>query len=93
MVKNYIQSDSFFISEVVIFAKKNLDIDFDRYGIYSIAFYKESNKTNEKYAENPSDIIEWHGSDLICTIEWRKGILGDIYLYQKGSLKEIRKVF
>jgi len=86
LVKGYIPNSENQLQEVKAFALKNRDSNFSSFNNYQIVFYKESKLTNEGYKEDESDLIEWHGNDIILTFNWSKGNLISIFQYNEGKI-------
>jgi hypothetical protein len=47
-------------------------------------FYKESAELDEHYLNNPNDMIEWHGEDLIYSFTWFNGKMTDYINHRNG---------
>jgi hypothetical protein len=94
IISNYregLAADSFVDS----FAKKNRDVNFDKYDGYGMVFYKESKFTNEEYvAKNPRSIDRYsQDHDLVYSYDWdKKGVLykakykNGVLIYPKNTI-------
>jgi len=85
LVKNYEPGNEHQLEEIKEFARKNVEPDFERYAVYAMDFYKESNKTNTDYRQTPSDLLDWHATDLIFTLYWNYGKFAIFHIYKDGK--------
>jgi hypothetical protein len=90
LVKNYDFGDSSQFMQLKNYAFEHLDSDYRNFGIYVIAFFKESVTTNEKYKQTRSDLIDYHSNDLVTDFYWHKGeyVTGKIYHEKKIFVKK-----
>lgn len=79
--KNYYDSLAHFASRY-----RFSDVDTSKFSMYSVEFFSHSDKTNEKYRESPSDLVLWHGKDLLFTIFWGKNNDPITQRYVKGEV-------
>jgi hypothetical protein len=86
LVKNYEAGNEQNFKEIKEFAERNLEQTYGHYAIYDILFYKESSKTNDDYKESPSDLLAWHGDDLIFSFTWSYGKFSYYNEYKNGKI-------
>lgn len=86
LVQNFELGNKQQFEEIKKFAEENLDKDYKQYAIYDICFYKESSKTNLNYRQTPSDLILWHGDDLVFDFAWSYGKSISYNAYKDGKV-------
>ena len=86
LVQNFELGNKQQFEEIKKFAEENLDKDYNHYAIYDIGFYKESPKTNLNYRQTPSDLILWHGDDLVFDFAWSYGKFISYNAYKEGKV-------
>ena len=81
---NYNCQDQY--KQIKKYAIDQLDSNFSNYDGYQIVFYTETAKTNKSFKENETDLIEWHGDDIIYTFTWSKGMFVGEFEYNNGKI-------
>jgi len=66
--------------------------DTSKCSIFSIYFYKESNRTNDGYIESESDLIDWHSKDLVFSKEWQDDKVVYIQRFKNGKVVDTSDV-
>lgn len=79
-------------NQVKSFVFNNLDNNYSLYNAYEVVVYRETRKTNELYRDKESDMIEWHGKDIIFTFDWVKGKYIGHFEYENGRIINKRPV-
>jgi len=86
VVQNFEFGNKQQFEELKEFAENNLDNDYNKFEGYAVGFYKESSRAPIDFKQTESDLILWHGSDLIYSFEWQNGKFLNYYEYKDGKI-------
>lgn len=86
MIEGYSRRDSIQFENVKGFIFKNLDSTYRNYDNYEVIVYRSAKDFNRNYKETSSNLIEWHGNNIVYTFGWSKGKYTGHYEYSNGKI-------
>lgn len=86
IIYNYDTNDSSQISYVKKFAIQQLDLGYENFSSFNIIFYKQSANLKLNFRQTESDILLWHGNDIVFTFQWLNGKFGFYNDYVNGRI-------
>jgi predicted phosphodiesterase len=91
IVNNFQEGSKEQIKQIDNYIKGNMDKDHNKYSQYIVVIYKESDKLNKSFKQTESDMLMWHGKDVIYTFQWDQGVFSFYTIHKNGAL--VKTVF
>ena len=85
-VTNYQYGNEKQLKRIKRFVKESLDKDYREFLKYFVVIYKESNAVTRNFRQTESDLLAWHGKDIIYDFEWAHGKFSYYSIYKNGKI-------